>query len=48
MIIEVADRNAENHFLTGKGSGRYPREFPAKATRITAVKANAHEEPRWN
>jgi hypothetical protein len=48
MIIEVADRSAEKHFLTGKGSGRYPREYLAKATRITAVEANSHEEPRWN
>jgi hypothetical protein len=48
MIIEVADRSVEMHFLTGEGSGRYPREYPAKATRITAVEANSHEEPTWN
>jgi hypothetical protein len=48
MIIEVADRSVEKHFLTGKGSGRYPREYPAMATWITAVKANSHEESIWN
>jgi hypothetical protein len=48
MIIEVADRSVEKHFLTGKGSGRYPREYPAKATKVTAVKVNSHEEPTWN
>jgi hypothetical protein len=47
MIIAVADRSTEKHFLTGKGSGRYPREYPAKATRITAVEGNPHEEPTW-
>jgi hypothetical protein len=47
MIIEVADRSVETHFLTGKGSGRYPREYPAKATRITVVEDNFHEEPTW-
>jgi len=48
MITEVADRSAEKHFLTGKGSGRYPREYPGKATRITAAENNSHEEPIWN
>jgi hypothetical protein len=48
MIIEVADRSIEKYFLTGKGSGRYPQEFPGKATRITAVEANSHEGPTWN
>jgi len=48
MIIVVADRSTEKHFLTGEGSGRYPQEYPAKATRITAVEANSHEEPTWN
>jgi hypothetical protein len=48
MIIEVADRNAEKHFLAGTGSGRYPQEYPGKATRITAVEANSHEGPIWN
>jgi len=48
MIIAVADRSTEKHFLTGKGSGRYPREYSIKATRITAVEANSHEEPTWN
>jgi len=48
MIIVVADRSVEMHSLTGKGSGRYPREYPAKATRITAAEDNSHEEPIWN
>jgi hypothetical protein len=48
MITAVADRSTEKHFLTGKGSGRYPREYPGKATRIAAVEANSHEEPTWN
>ena len=48
MIIEVADRSAEKCFLTGKDDGRYPHEYPVKATRVTAGKANSHEEPTWN
>jgi hypothetical protein len=48
MITAVADRSVEMHFLTGKGSGRYPREYPAKATKVTAVEANSHEGPTWN
>jgi hypothetical protein len=48
MMIAVAGRSVEKHFLGGEGSGRYPREYPAKATRITAVEANSHEEPTWN
>ena len=48
MITEVVDRRAEKHFLTGKGSGQYPREYPAKATKVTAVEANSHEGPTWN
>jgi hypothetical protein len=47
MITAVADRSVEIHFLAGKGSGRYPREYPFKATRITAVESNSHEEPIW-
>jgi len=48
MIIAVADRSTEKYFLAGKGSGRYPQEYPVKATRITAVEANSHEGPTWN
>jgi hypothetical protein len=48
MIIEVADRSVEMHFLTGKDGGRYPRVCPAKATRVTTTKDNSHEEPTWN
>jgi len=48
MTTAVAERNAERHFLTGKSSGRYPREYPAKATKVTAVEANSHEGPTWN
>jgi hypothetical protein len=48
MITAVADRSAEMYFLTGKSSGRYPREYLFKATRITAVEANSHEGPTWN
>ena len=48
MITAVADRSVEMHSLTGKGSGRYPREYPAKATKVTAVEANSHEGPTWN
>jgi len=47
MITAVADRSAEQHFLTGKDRGRYPREFLAKATKVTAVEADSHEEPIW-
>ena len=45
MIKAVAERSAETRLLTGKGSGQSPREYPAKATKITAVAANSHEEP---
>jgi hypothetical protein len=48
MTTAVADRSVEMHFLTGKGSGRYPREYPAKATKVTAVEANSHEGPTGN
>jgi len=48
MITAVVDRSVEMHFLAGKGSGRYPREHPFKATKVTAVEANSHEGPRWN
>jgi hypothetical protein len=48
MIIAVADRSIEMYFLAGKGSGRYPREYSVKATRITAVEGNSHEESTWN
>jgi hypothetical protein len=47
MITAVADRSTEKHFLTGKDGGRYPQEHPVKATKVTAVKANSHEEPTW-
>jgi len=48
MINAVADRSTEKHFLTGKDGGRYPQEYSAKATRITAVEDNSHEGPTWN
>jgi len=48
MITAVADRSTEKHFLAGKGSGRYPREYPDKATKVTAAEDNSHEGPTWN
>jgi len=48
MITTVADRSTEKHFLAGKGSGRYLREYLFKATKVTAVEANSHEGPTWN
>jgi len=48
MIIGVADRSTEKHFLSGKGSGRYPQEYLVKATKVTAVEVNSHEGPTWN
>jgi hypothetical protein len=48
MTTGVADKSAEKHFLTGKGSGQYPREYPIRATKVTAVAANSHEEPIWD
>jgi hypothetical protein len=48
MIIEVADRNAEKHFLSGKDGVRYSPEYAVKATKITAVAVNSHEGPTWS
>jgi hypothetical protein len=47
MTAGVADRRREMFFPTGEGSGQYPREYPAGATKVTAVQANFHEGPTW-
>jgi len=47
MTAGVADRRTEMFFSTGEGSGQYPQEYPAGATKVAAVQANFHEGPTW-
>ena len=48
MTTGVADKRAERHFLTGKGSGQNLQEYSVEAAKVTAMQINSHEGSTWS